>query len=658
MCGFAGYINFQTSVENHTEVISKMTNKIVHRGPDDSGIWIDPGSRVVLGHRRLSILDLSSSGHQPMISPDQESVIIFNGEIYNHLEIRKRLEEQGCLVKWVGHSDTETLLTAINFWGIENALKELIGMFSFVFYEIKKNKIILARDRFGEKPLYYGWIGGVFVFSSELKAIQEHPEFDNTISKTALAQYLRFSYVPAPQSIFNDIYKLEPGKFIDTQINNLEAKNFDLKEYWSLSKVIEQGSLNLISDEDEAITTMETTLSNAVKSQMLSDVPLGAFLSGGVDSSTIVAIMQKESISPVQTFTIGFDESDYDESVYAKDVANHLGTDHNEFFVTSKEALEVIPSLPTIYDEPFADPSQIPTFLVSKIAKQKVTVALSGDGGDEIFGGYNRYFWGPNIWSKVNWLPFRLRKIFAELILQIPIGGWSMIGKANNFFRPGVAGISSLGDKAYKLSDRLKRVHNIDELYLSLVSEWQDPSDLIQNYTEDDAQKTIHKFFEDSPKSISSKDSSSRMMYWDSVSYLPDDILCKVDRAAMATSLETRVPFLDHRVAELAWRLPLNMKIKKNQTKWILRSILYKYVPENLIERPKAGFGVPVGDWLRGPLREWAEDLLSKDRLVEEGNLKPDLIRRIWEEHLSGNYDWTPRLWSILMFQSWLENQK
>lgn len=658
MCGFVGYVNLSNDNIDQSSIIKKMTHAVSHRGPDSYGSWVSPDNLVAMGHRRLSILDLSRSGHQPMLSDDKKLVLIFNGEIYNHLEIRSKLESEGCLTDWRGHSDTETLLSAISFWGIRRTLEESVGMFAFALYDLSEHCIILARDRFGEKPLYFGWIDGVFVFASELKAIKEHPKFKNEICRNALAKFLRFSYIPAPQSIYKDIFKLEPGKFIQRKINTLSERSYEALTFWSLSSCIENSHSSHILDENDAVKKMEVALENSVKMQMLSDVPLGAFLSGGVDSSSIVALMQKESMKPIQTFTIGFEDSDYDESKFAKDVASHLGTDHNEYFVTHKETLDVIPLLPHMYDEPFADPSQIPTYLVSQAAKQKVTVALSGDGGDEIFGGYNRYFWAPDIWNKISWMPLGVRKILASLVLSIPISGWSAIGKINNILRPGVAGISALGDKAHKLSDRLKNVHNIDDLFLSLVTEWQDPTLLIQDYVKDDDTVSSFPIFNQTPKVLRDNDAASKMMFWDSLSYLPDDILCKVDRASMANSLETRVPFLDHRVAELAWRMPLDMKIRENHSKWILRSILYKYVPKTLIERPKAGFGIPVGEWLRGPLREWAEDLLNEKRLHSEGYLKPELIQKIWLQHQSGNYDWTPRLWSILMFQSWLENQK
>lgn len=658
MCGFVGYVNLIDSNLDQASIIKSMTDQIIHRGPDDDGIWLSLDRKVILGHRRLSIIDLSDSGHQPMVSEDQNLIIVFNGEIYNHLEIRSKLSSEGISMQWRGHSDTETLLAALDFWGVRRTLEECIGMFAFALYNINDGTITLARDRFGEKPLYFGWIEGAFVFASELKAIQAHPNFKNNISKKSLSQYLKFSYVPAPSSIFENILKLEPGKYIQEKISTLSNKACKQRVYWSLSSVIEKGHKDLIHDDVEAVNQMEAALQSSVKMQMLSDVPLGAFLSGGVDSSSIVALMQKDSMKPIQTFTIGFEDSQYDESPYAKDVAEHLGTEHNEYIVTHQETMETIPLLPHMYDEPFADPSQIPTYLVSQAAKRKVTVALSGDGGDEIFGGYNRYFWGPNIWNKISWLPFSSRKILAKLVLSIPVSGWSAIGKINNMLRPGVAGIAALGDKAHKLSDRLRKVHNIDDLYLSLVTEWQDPSLLIQDFSQEKDFQPSFEIFSQTPEVLATSDASSRMMFWDSLSYLPDDILCKVDRAAMASSLETRVPFLDHRIAELAWKLPLNMKIREDESKWILRSILYKYVPKNLIERPKAGFGIPVGDWLRGPLKEWAEDLLNKDRLKSEGYLKPDLINKIWLEHLSGNYDWTPRLWSVLMFQSWLENQK
>ena len=659
MCGFAGFINFNHSTKlDSTAVIKKMTDSLVHRGPDDSGIWVEIDERISMGHHRLSILDLSPSGHQPMHSLSNRYVIIFNGEIYNHLEIRALLElESSFSGVWIGTSDTETLLASIDFWGLDQTLQLCVGMFAFALWDRSKHILTLARDRLGEKPLYYGWINNAFVFGSELKALKAHPDFTNSIDRKSLADYLRFNYVPAPQSIYEDIYKLEPGCFIETSIDSLKERQVKSENFWSLSSVIKKSSAYKIQDEAEGLLKLEEQLKQTIKMQMLSDVPLGAFLSGGVDSSLIVSLMQEQSSKPIETFTVGFENSGFDESPHAKKVAQYLRTDHNELFVTSKEAREVIPLLPTIYDEPFADPSQIPTYLVCQAARRNVTVALSGDAGDELFGGYNRYFWGPRIWSKVAWLPYSSRRMLGKAISMLTVEGWDALGSIFNSLRPGTDGIASLGDKVYKLSARLDKVDSVDDLYLSLVTEWQDIASLVKNPGGVSIESNALNFHDSLFQNLEIHDAASRMMFCDTLTYLPDDILCKVDRAAMANSLETRVPFLDHRILELAWQLPDAMKIRGKEGKWALRQILYKYVPRELIERPKAGFGIPVGDWLRGPLKSWAEDLLDPARIDEEGFLYAQPIQEIWQQHLSCRYDWTPRLWSVLMFQAWLEQQ-
>lgn len=647
MCGLVGFIRKSKLSSGVIEsIVMSMANQLVHRGPDDAGVWSDDSIGIALAHRRLSILDLSQSGHQPMVSACSRYVVIFNGEIYNHLDLRKDLGD----ISWRGHSDTETLLAAISHWGFESTLQKCVGMFAIALWDKQTETLSLARDRFGEKPLYYGWIGEgekkAFAFASELKALLAYPGFSNSICRVALAQYLRFMYVPAPLSIYQDIYKLEAGSIL-TMHASLRDGTSDVQthRYWSLNDAVAIAKNNQIVDEETALIDLENSLTESVQIQSQADVPLGAFLSGGVDSSTIVALMQRNArlngSGPVETFTVGSDVADYDESVYAREVARHLGTYHTELFVSSKQAIDVISKLPSIYDEPFADSSQIPTHLVCQAARKRVTVALSGDAGDELFGGYNRYFWGPRIWNKLAWAPFPLRRQLSSLIRTMPIAGWDSLSH--------LSGVSRLGDKAYKLAARLDTVHNMDDLYWSLVSEWPDTSKLVKNLDE--------KFSSDTNWPIpEGLDSVERMMFRDTLTYLSDDILCKVDRAAMACSLETRVPFLDHRVVELAWRLPQSMKVRGNTGKWALRQILYKYVPKELIERPKSGFGIPVGQWLRGPLREWAEALLNPGRLAREGYLHPELISKVWHEHLSGRHDWTARLWAVLMFQAWLES--
>ena len=612
-----------------------MADALHLRGPDDLGTWADAEAGVAFGHRRLAILDLSPAGHQPMMSSTGRYVIAFNGEIYNHLELRKELPE----VAWRGHSDTETLLAGVEVWGLEATLQRCVGMFAIALWDSQERTLQLARDRFGEKPLYYGWIGQgserAFVFASELKALKAYPGFANPVSREALAQYLRFTYVPAPLSIYEDIYKLEPGCLLTM---SAPSTGFQVKRWWTMAEVVQSGLNNPLRNETEALQLLEERLADAVRLQALADVPLGAFLSGGVDSSTIVALMQQQAVRPVKTFTVGFAEAGFDESPHARVVAQHLGTEHHELFVTAPEAREVITALPQMYDEPFADSSQIPTHLVCKAARQQVTVALSGDAGDELFGGYNRYFWGPHIWNRLAWMPFALRRTLGQAIRALPTSGWESLS--------GLAGVSRLGEKAHKLAARLTTVRDMDDLYWSLVSEWTETDCLVLGL-EASSKPAVHV-----PAGL---DPVERMMFYDTLTYLPDDILCKVDRAAMSVSLETRVPFLDHRVAELAWRLPMNMKVRGNTGKWALRQVLYKYVPRELIERPKAGFAIPIGQWLRGPLRDWAEALLDENRLRQEGYLNPLPIRAAWQQHLSGRYDWTPRLWSVLMFQAWLE---
>lgn len=669
MCGITGFWHSDSrqSSEWLNDEASKMAGAIKHRGPDNAGTWVDESVGLALGHRRLSILDLSPAGHQPMHSTSGRFVIVFNGEIYNHLDIRTELERLGQAQKWKGHSDTETILAAFEHWGVESTMNRCTGMFAIALWDRTQHTLLLARDRFGEKPLYYGWSNKAFLFGSELKALQAFSGFDATIDRQALAQYLRFMYVPAPRSIFSGIYKLEPGCLLTVNGAPPETQpvkpirpgqsygSIQIHRWWSFSDTIESAHKTQIIDETEAITTLESNLSSAVGWQMISDVPLGAFLSGGVDSSTIVALMQQQSSRPVQTFTIGFDELNYDEAPYAAAVARHLGTDHHEMHVTAQMARDVIVELPHMYDEPFADSSQIPTHLVCKAAKQHVTVALSGDAGDELFGGYNRYFWGPRIWNRFAPLPHLLRKAIGTGISSVPISAWDALARYTRI-GSGTRGVSQLGDKTHKLATRLRTVQSMDDLYFSLVSEWQQPESLVRNADGTPVAEPSSVLIEPIPSTGVGHD-QLRMMYRDSMTYLTDDILCKVDRAAMSVSLETRVPFLDHHVVELAWRLPLDMKIRGNVGKWALRQLLYKYVPKELIERPKAGFGIPVGQWLRGPLREWAETLLNTHRLVSEGYFQPEPIRKVWSEHLSGKRDHSHKLWAILMFQAWLEYQ-
>jgi len=654
MCGIAGYISddgasdFKTNTQN-------MLDALKHRGPDDSGVWLDSKSGVALGHRRLSVLETSNAGSQPMTSSCGRYVIVFNGEIYNHLSVRDELKKlntsdlsnlSNANFHWRGGSDTETLLESISKFGLKKALKTSVGMFAFALWDIENKTLSLGRDRFGEKPLFYGWNRGQFVFASELKALQKIPKFNNPINRDALSLYFQFTNIPSPHSIFEDIYKLEPGHFLILKRNELSKKIIQISPYWSLINEAEKSQKNIILNEDKAIKMVDSQLRKTLSEQSIADVPLGAFLSGGIDSSLIASLLQSQSDKPIQTFTVGFDEKAYDESIYADAVARHLGTDHHEIRVTSKDAINVIEKLPNLYDEPFSDSSQIPTFLICQAARQNVTVALSGDGGDELFGGYNRYFWGPVLWNRIKWLPFPVRKILGNMIKLISIDNWN---RGNNFLFRSDA-IPNLGHKAHKFSNSIKRVNSFNSLFLRLVSEWLEEDKLVIG-----AKDLPTKF--DNINTIKDYQPESIMMLIDSLTFLPDDILTKVDRASMGVSLETRAPFLDHRLAELAWRLPQDMKMRGKEGKWILRQLLDKHVPRKLFERPKAGFAIPIGEWLRGPLREWAEALLERSLLREQGFLDVDLVHKYWNEHLRGDVDWGGRIWSILVFQAWLERQ-
>jgi len=648
MCGITGFLAL--SGGDSMEAIGvRMARAIAHRGPDDSGVWIDRAAGICLAHRRLSIIDLSPAGHQPMHSVSGRFVLSFNGEIYNHLEIRAELQAAGLNACWRGHSDTETLLAAIEHWGLEATLGRATGMFAIALWDRDERCLTFARDRFGEKPLYYGWLGtGVdraFVFGSELKALKAHPDFDNPVSRDALALYLQYCAVPAPYSIYENVFKLPPGCLLTLAADGLVRQEVRIEPYWRPTDVVHRGLANPFKSDNEAIAALHDALVNAVSRQSVADVPLGAFLSGGVDSSTIVALMQAQSSRRVQTFTVGFDEVGFDEAPYALKVAQHIGTDHHELRVTSADALSVISRLPEYYDEPFSDSSQIPTHLICQAARKQVTVALSGDAGDELFGGYNRYFWSQRVWRWVGWLPLPLRQALGTAIHRMPVSSWDLLGQS--IFR--ASGVVQIGDKAHKLAHRLQTVARSDDLYRSLITEWPQDSRLVWGA------RRLSTRLDDANLVAGLREPEHRMMLWDTLTYLPDDILTKVDRAAMSVSLETRVPFLDHLVFQLAWRLPLDMKIRQGRGKWALRQVLYKYVPRELVERPKTGFGIPVGRWLRGPLRDWAENLLQEGRLAREGYFDPRPICETWKQHLSGRFDHTTRLWGVLMFQAWLE---
>jgi len=656
MCGIAGFLlNKDLPNDFNKKNILSMIRMLSHRGPDNEEIWNNQENKIFFGHRRLSILDLSNSGNQPMHSSTGRFTITFNGEIYNHLDIRNLIKNESKTISWIGTSDTETLLAAIEVWGIEITLQKCIGMFSLALWDNKNNKLTLARDRMGEKPLYYGWVENNFVFASELKALVKYPNFKKKICKNALTQYLKLNYIPAPLSIYENIYKLEPATLLHIDNTNFYKKDFELKKYWVLEEVIQSGQKNILPSEQVALKKLEECLIKSVHSQMLSDVPLGAFLSGGIDSSLISALMQSNSNLPVKTFTVGFEESGYDESNYALSVSKHLRTAHSEVIVTNKDAMTVIPKLSEMYDEPFADSSQIPTYLICCAAKKKVTVALTGDGSDEIFGGYNSYNLLPSIWKKTNWIPFSLRRHLGKSINVLSIDNWDRLSKFIKFIFTDKILPNHLGRKLYKLKKILRDGSSFEEFSDILQNVWEDPLNLIKNNITSNLQLRKNNYL---VKDLNFLDLVSPLMYQDCISYLPDDILTKVDRAAMFTSLETRVPFLDHNVVSLSWQLPMNMKIRNGQTKWALRQILYKYVPKNLIDRPKSGFEIPLSLWLKGPLKEWSQNLLNKSRIDQEGIFNSEMIEKTWNEHMSGEYNWSSKLWSILMFQCWYEKQK
>ncbi len=646
MCGLTGFWGDGHRSTDLSAVARAMGDRIAHRGPDDSGIWIDESAGFALSHRRLAIMDLSPAGHQPMISAGGRYVVAYNGEIYNHRELRQQLELSGSVARWRGHSDTETLLACIESWGIEATLKRIVGMFAFALWDREMQSLVLARDRAGEKPLYYGWQQGVLLFGSELKALASHPAFGGEIDRGALSLLLKHNYVPAPYSIYKGINKLPPGSWLELRRGQ---SNLQPTAYWSFGDVATRSQAELFDgSEEDAIDELSRVLGRAVASQRISDVPIGALLSGGIDSTLITALMQSQCADPVRTFTIGFEDRTYDEADSARAIARHLGTHHTELQLTDRDALGLIPQLPQMYDEPFADSSQLPTHLVMKLARENVTVALSGDGGDELFGGYARYILAPSVWQKVGWMPDSLRKGLGVAMAAVPADTMNRLAGP----LAGRMGVAQLGDKAHKLGGRLKYARNIDDFYVSLVSEWGRENDLVCG------ENVPSTLLNDRGRWPRIDNPSARMMVLDAMTYLPDDILVKVDRAAMAVSLETRAPFLDRSVMEFAWKLPMNMKLRDGKGKWILRRLLDRHVPRHLTDRPKMGFGIPLDEWLRGRLRDWAESLLAPGRLAAEGYIKPDTVWRTWQAHQRGEGNFGYRLWSVLMFQAWLEAQQ
>jgi asparagine synthase (glutamine-hydrolysing) len=624
-----------------------MGEVLPHRGPDDHGVWTDPKFGIAFAHRRLSIIDLSPSGHQPMFSPTGRFVIAYNGEIYNCEQLRQVLLRDNSNLRFRGHSDTEVMLAAFERWGIEPALDRLNGMFAFALWDRQHHTLFLARDRFGEKPLYYGWAQNNFLFGSELKALRAHFAFESEINRNAVATYLRFNCIPAPHSVYQNICKLPPATLLQ-----YSAGEVRIKVYWSLrTSVLEAISKPFDGSAEEACDELECLLKDAVRLRMHADVPLGAFLSSGIDSSLVVALMQNQATTPIRTFSIGFDDPAYDEARDARAIARHLGTDHTELYVTCDQAINVVSSLPEIYDEPFADSSQIPTLLVSQLTRRHVTVSLSGDGGDEVFGGYNRYTWGGCLWKHFSRIPHLLRRWSAAVIKTLRPRVWDAAFAHTRPFLPKDLDQRIPGYKLHKLADVLRSTDPLN-MYTTMVSHWLEP-DLIVLGSETylPMQDVVDQWL-DLPTF------EQQAMYLDAVTFLPDDILVKLDRATMAVSLEGRIPYLDHRVVDFAWALPQAMKVRRNVGKWILRQVLNRYVPRQLVDRPKMGFGIPLDSWLRGPMRDWAEALLDPHRLDQEGFFKPDPVRQRWTDHVSGRGAWQYHLWDILMFQLWLEHQK
>jgi asparagine synthase (glutamine-hydrolysing) len=649
MCGIAGVLSLKPVAG---DLLAAMGDAVRHRGPDDEGIWIGDGGRVGFSHRRLAIIDLSAAGHQPMQSSDGRYMLSYNGEIYNHAELRRELDRAFGPLFWRGQSDSETLVEGIARWGLEATLHRCIGMFALSLWDDRDRMLHLARDRFGEKPLCYGWVGGDFVFASELTAIRRHPGFGNEISREALGLYAARGYVPAPHSIYQSIFKLQPGCILSASPDiaassrrealepGQSATGHEIRRYWCYRQTLLEGLADPIGSESEATDQLEAVLGDVVAGQLVADVPVGAFLSGGVDSSTVVALACRRSTRRVNSYSIGFEDPAYDEAPSARAVAAHLGTDHHELYVTAADARAVIPQLPGMYGEPFADSSQIPTYLVSAFARQDVKVALSGDGGDELFGGYNRYIGLARAWDALGAMGPRWRSVAANGASIVPAGAWNRLAGLGGRPRPPFYGV-----KLQKGFRTIRGSASVDELTDQFLDEWDCRSPV-----------TGYSGYKAGRQGITGP-TALQMMFRDAIDYLPDDILCKVDRAAMAVSLESRVPFLDHRVAALAAKIPLDLKIRRGKGKHVLRRLLARYLPTEMFDRPKAGFAMPVGEWMKGSLRDWAEDLLDPRRMAEEGWLDPQIVQRRWQAHLSGQ-DATAALWSILMFQAWLREQK
>lgn len=644
MCGIAGLVDFSRSVDEMGVAARQMADTLVHRGPDSSGVWSEHG--IGLAHRRLAIIDLTSAGHQPMISRSGRYVITYNGEIYNFRDLRRRLETEGA--SFTGHSDTEILLTAVECWGVRKALDESVGMFAFGLWDRHERTLMLVRDRLGEKPLYWASDGRRLAFASELRALRRVDGLCGGVDANSIMLFLRHNYVPSPRTIFTGVHKLVPGTVLTARFDGVCT--VEKSVYWSVAGAYAAGTKTPFRGTmQDAVQTLEGLLRNTLRDQMISDVPIGAFLSGGIDSSTIVALMQEESSRPIRTFTIGFQEGAFNEAAAAEDVARHLGTDHTTMYVTPQDALDVIPRLPRVYDEPFADSSQIPTYLLSALTRRHVTVALSGDGGDELFCGYNRYLWARTMWRGLSLVPHSLRKIVARALRG------ASPAQLDRFLTPAMKAlprrmrIPHAGERLAKLAASLD-VADPTSVYLRFLSHWNDPREIVLGGMEPATGMS---------QSIAVAGSTAftrYMMRVDSSNYLPDDIMVKVDRASMAVSLESRVPMLDHRVFEFAASLPVDYLLQGREGKQVLRHILYRHVPKQLVDRPKTGFGVPLEAWLRGPLREWASDLLAPSTMQRQGIFRPAVIDRYWQEHLSGSRSWHYQLWDVLMLTAWMED--
>ena len=643
MCGIAGYVAFNRdqSAETLTSLATQQGNAIVHRGPDSGDVYIDESLGVALAHRRLAIIDLSEAGYQPMQSADGSAVIVYNGEIYNAADTRAELQKRG--VKFRGHSDTEVLLEACVMFGVERAIERFVGMFAFAFFDKTNQRLTLVRDRLGIKPLFYTFADNHLIFGSELKAVRAHPHCPTDLDFDGIAAYFRYQYVPTPHSVYRAVKKLPQGSILEIDLNN-PGERPQPKPFWSFHEKAIAGFQNQLEASDKhIIDEFDALLRDAVTRRMIADVPLGVFLSGGVDSSTVVALMQEASTTPVKTFSIGFDEGQYNEAKYAAEIAKHLGTEHTELYVSPQQALDVIPNLTEMYDEPYADSSQIPTFLVSQMTREHVTVALSGDGGDELFAGYNRYPTAEQVANKITRIPMPIRRSLAAIWQAIPANVWDSLFKVI----PASRRPMYAGDKVHKFAQAF--TYDADDFYKRLISIWNHPEEIAAQGSEASTLLSDSVLHESLPGLL------ERMQYWDTMMYMPDDILTKVDRASMAVSLEVRVPIIDHRVVEFAWRLPRHFKVRDGVSKWILREVLYRRVPRELIERPKMGFAVPIDQWFRGPLKQWAGDLLSRDAINRYGLMKAAPIERIWTEHLSGNRNWAALLWNVIMLQSWCE---